>query len=206
MRAAELEEAAASASPTVASFAEALYRVMASNVIRERLLRPLIKPMAATRHDELEPQRSWLLVDGSLRVIAAEALELAGLPEQAKRLRTLVPIRDADTARFAERTARSALADAERAAEEKGGSTPWYASYSVGAAVGLVSGIAEFGATGADAAQSVAKEAASVVLMASVAARGMMESTTRSAAKRAERAIWASAAELLEGLCQLDQG
>jgi hypothetical protein len=166
------------ASPVIGAFCRSLNDSLPNDGERDRLIRPLLPLMVGTADDGKDAVRMYLCADRAVRVFAADALESAGLLDEAKKLRAVAPVVDAASA------ARSAAA----AAAESAAARP--AAWSAAAA-----------AAAAAARSAAARSAWSAAAAAWSAAAARPAAAGRSAA--AESAYNEKVVSVLKELCEV---
>ena len=141
------------ACPVLTSFAIRLNDSIQDDVLRTRLLAPLISSLAGSKSSpEVEQRRAYYFADRAVRLFAPLALEAKGYTEQAARLRALPEVVDSQTADAAADAAARAAAYAYAAA---------YAADAAAAAAADARTAAAYAA--ADAAAEVYPQAAKVL-------------------------------------------
>jgi hypothetical protein len=137
------------ACPVISSFLRSWNDGLPSDADRDRLLRPLVERLVGSRGSgQVESTRSWMALDWLIRVQTPTWLELAGLRDQAEKLRRLDPVLDSVPARSAQPDLDAARAAAWAAA----GAAAW-------AAARAAAGAAAWAAA-RDAAWAAARDAA----------------------------------------------
>lgn len=110
---------------------------------RTEVLMPFVSRLAGTKNPDLTQQRLYILADWAIRTIAADAMDIAKLPEQAAKLRSLSEVCDIPTANSAKTASRGARADADAAAV--------CCVYAAAAAAGYAAAAAGYATSAADA-------------------------------------------------------
>jgi hypothetical protein len=156
--------------------------------MRTRLLRPLLPRIVGSRGSvALMLRRGLVAADWAVRVFSPIALEAAGLPVEAARLRALPEIRDRETAEQAKSAAYRAAARADAAADA--------AVAAVADAAAAVVAAYRAAARAADAAYRAAARAdAAVAARADAAADAAVGGACRAVADAACRAVVDAAA------------
>jgi hypothetical protein len=97
------------ACPVISSAMRTLNDAMPDDGTRNTYLKPLLPSLLGSRADErTELARGFIAVDYAVRVFAPMTLDVAGLKDEAKKLRDLKQIKDADTSASANEASREA--------------------------------------------------------------------------------------------------
>lgn len=103
------------ASPVLSAFAMPLNDRLLDDASRSRWLDDIIPLIAgSSAPPEVEMRRALFLTDRAVRLFVPIALEFAGLPQWATRLRALIPLTDSATAKLALATIIRGCAKADR--------------------------------------------------------------------------------------------